>query len=62
MALSGGEYSDLSLKRPCSYAGCNLSMNFARGKQMDEAILSTDDSTTLTEAANEGGEVDPTSA
>ena len=57
VALSGGEYSDLA-EKAMQLCGLQFVYDFARGK-VDEVLHN---STTLTEAANEGGEVDPTSA
>ena len=56
VALSGGEYGDLAGKA-MQLCGLQFVHDFARSK-IDEALQTT----TLTEAANEGGEVDPTIA
>ena len=56
VALSGGEYGDLAGKA-MQLCGLQFVHDFARSK-IDEALHPK----TLTEAANEGGEVDPTFA
>ena len=60
VALAGGEYGDLA-EKAMQLCGLQFVFDFARVK-VDEALDTTPKTTTLTEAANRGGEVDPTFA
>ena len=56
VALSGGEFCTLA-EKAMHLCGLQFIFEFSRGK-VDEAL--SGEGATLTEAANEGGEVDPT--
>ena len=58
VGLSGGEFGDLA-EKAMQLCGLQFVYDFARRK-IDEAMQDAPEPT-LTEAANEGGQVDPTS-